>query len=75
MGWCSGSELFSDLWRTVQKYVPDKDKNKIVKKWIEKFEEHDCDTLDECCDEFPEVEKVFKKLYPDYFEEDNESAS
>jgi hypothetical protein len=47
MGWASGSILAEDIWSLVSKYIPKKDKKKIARKFIDLFEDQDCDTMDE----------------------------
>lgn len=50
MGWARGAQLADELWDTIKKLVPKKQHKKLATKWIEIFENEDCDTLaDESC--------------------------
>jgi len=46
MGWCSGSYLAQDTWNLVRKHIPVKERKKIAKKFLAKFEDHDADDWD-----------------------------
>lgn len=49
MGWSSGSRVADDLIKALQESVEDDYiREEFYKKMIEIFEDHDCDTLDEC---------------------------
>ena len=49
MGWSSGSRVADDLIKALQESVDDDYvREEFYKKMIEIFEDHDCDTLDEC---------------------------
>lgn len=50
MGWASGSELAEEIWDIVRPYIPNGDQGRklIARDIIEAFENHDCDTMDEC---------------------------
>lgn len=48
MSWKRGSELADELWYLVRKYIPQKDKKAIARRFITIFENEDCDTLYEC---------------------------
>ena len=65
MGWGSGSSLFNDIWPVVRKHLPVSKRLEVCKAVMEKFQEHDCDTLDECENEkFPETGEALAQLYP-----------
>jgi hypothetical protein len=50
MGWSSGSRVADDLIKALSETVDDDYvREAFYKKMIEIFEDHDCDTLDECC--------------------------
>jgi len=66
MGWASGSELLSEVWEITRPYIPKEKRVGIMLKLMDKFEDHDCDTLDEVeRDDWPEVEEALRKKYPD----------
>ena len=49
MGWSSGSRVADDLIKALLETVDDDYvREEFYKKMIEIFEDHDCDTLDEC---------------------------
>lgn len=48
MGWASGSELAEDVWDTVRKYIPVKNRRRVARKIVDLFEQQDCDTIHEC---------------------------
>jgi len=49
MGWSSGSRVADDLIKALSETVDDDYvRESFYKKMIEIFEDHDCDTLDEC---------------------------
>jgi hypothetical protein len=48
MGWASGSYLAEDIWNLVRKYIPDKDRVQVARKFVDLFKSFDCDTLQEC---------------------------
>lgn len=48
MGWAAGSELAEGLWTLVRKHIPEDKRKAIAKKFVGKFENEDCDTMDEC---------------------------
>lgn len=62
MGWASGSSLAEDVWNIVRSYIPETDRKKIVMELVDRFEDDDCDTLQE-------VEE-FVHYFPEHFEED-----
>lgn len=43
MGWCEGSYLANDVWKKIEKYIPDSDKKTVAKEIVELFEDHDAD--------------------------------
>lgn len=48
MGWASGSELAEQLWEEIRDYIPKKDRIAAATRFIEAFEQADCDTMEEC---------------------------
>lgn len=48
MGWASGSELAENLWGLVRKFVPKERRKNVAEKFIDEFENMDCDTIYEC---------------------------
>lgn len=48
MGWASGSELAEGIWDDIKDVIPEKKKKKVARKIIERFQDNDCDTMDEC---------------------------
>lgn len=48
MGWAGGSEIATNLWKLVRRDVPVKKRKKVARKFIEEFENNDCDTMGEC---------------------------
>jgi hypothetical protein len=74
MGWCSGSQLFSDVIDVISQNVPDEeDRVVIYKGLISAFEEFDWDTQDECVGEDSAYDSALKELHPEWYEdEDNE---
>jgi len=65
MGWASGSELLRGVVLSTQKAVPSKHRKELYKLFINQFEYHDCDTIDECLGIDKEFDKAFYELYPD----------
>lgn len=63
MGWSSGSSLFSDVAEIIADNVDD-DARKLImyKRLIESFQNHDCDTLDECTDIDPVLDTLLGAL-------------
>lgn len=72
MSWSSGSGLFSDLIYILKRKIDeDSIREEIYAEMIEIFEDHDCDTLDECVGNDPAFDKVFKQyLEENYVEEE-----
>lgn len=63
MGWASGSSLMSDVIASVKKEVRDKDaRTRLYIGLIEAFEEHDCDTLEECLGEDDAFDVALKEV-------------
>ncbi len=51
MGWASGAELAHDVWVAAKKAgLPKEKQKKFARALIDIFENHDCDTMDECED-------------------------
>ena len=71
MGWAGGSEILEEVLSLTIKFIPKNKRKKVCEKLIETFEGHDCDTIQECFDKrWPELEEVYREMYPQYFEED-----
>lgn len=63
MGWASGSRLASDLIDALSEIVDDDTtRQAIYARMIEIFEDHDCDTLDECCG----IDAAFDEAWEEY---------
>lgn len=72
MGWAGGSELFYNVWNLIRDQIPEKGKKKTIKKLICFFEDQDCDTISDLFDDFPEVEKVYREIHPEEFEDEED---
>jgi hypothetical protein len=48
MGWASGSALAVEVWELMRERIPKKYRQEIAERLVELFEDHDCDTMDEC---------------------------
>lgn len=74
MGWASGSELLEGIIRTLREHVPDKRaREAIYDDLIPIFEDHDCDTLDECVGiGDPAFDAAWAKIYDGREDEDYE---
>jgi len=67
MGWASGSRLASELIEALAEIVDDDDvRQTFYSRMIEIFEDHDCDTLDECCG----IDAAFDEAFDEYTEID-----
>jgi hypothetical protein len=65
MSWASGSRIANDLIEVVNDIFTNKvEKAEFYEAMIEIFEEHDCDTLDECVGTDSTFDEVWEKLYP-----------
>lgn len=54
MGWASGSEIMSEIIDEARSAIPKvKARRAFYRQMIHVFEQHDCDTLDDCRDEDP----------------------
>ncbi len=74
MGWSGGSRVFEEAWSGVRDYVPEDKRVEACMKVIDALENEDWDTQDEVSHSFPEVEDALKRLHPDWYEEEEESA-
>jgi hypothetical protein len=73
MGWAGGSSIMSELIDAIKPIVKRRDdRMTIYQAMIETFEDSDCDTLDECIGQDPAWDAVYKKKYPDYFDDSDE---
>lgn len=51
MGWSGGSSVFDEIIDVLRVEVSDPEtRSRIYRRLIKVFEDHDCDTLGECCD-------------------------
>ena len=73
MGWASGSALMRDVIDGVMETkAKPKVREKLYYKLIQAFEDHDCDTLDECLEIDPAFDKAWQQLWDEYQEENDE---
>jgi len=73
MGWNSGSSLFSDVAEIIAENVIDDNVRKLIYMGlIESFQNHDCDTLDECMDIDPALDKLLEALIEEDEEDEDE---
>jgi len=73
MSWGRGSELFSDVAEIIAENVVDDNIRKLVyMRLIEAFQNYDCDTLDECTDIDPVLDKLLEALVEEDEEDDDE---
>ena len=47
MGWNTGSAIAEDVWTLVRKFIPSEVRPDIARKVIDRFEDADCDTMNE----------------------------
>lgn len=67
MGWNTGSELMSGVIETVEELVPNYDTRvELYKRFIELFEDQDCDVLDECLEESTAFEEAYNAIHEIY---------
>lgn len=67
MGWASGSIIASELIESLSETVDDEyARREFYAKMIEIFEDHDCDTLDECLDIDPAFDKVYNENHVNF---------
>ena len=73
MGWSSGSSLFSDVAEIIAENVVDDNVRKLIyMRLIESFQNYDCDTLDECIDIDPVLDKLLEALVEEDEEDEDE---
>ena len=71
MGWTSGSSIMSEIIETVENLVPNFNTRKeMYKRFIEIFENEDCDTLEECLDDSLAYKEAFQEVHPTYGDDD-----
>jgi hypothetical protein len=69
MGWSSGSKIMTEIIETLMETIVDEDdRAETYSALIDIFEDHDCDTLDECL----EIDDVFDGVYRDKHPEEDE---
>lgn len=74
MGWASGSGLMSEIIREVKSTGVDFESRKeVYEVLIHCFEDHDCDTLQECVGEDIAFDAVWEMLYPEPADEEEET--
>jgi hypothetical protein len=70
MGWASGSRLFSEIIEaTVAVGVDKVTRKELYEQFMEKFEEFDCDTLDECKGIDDAFDEVWDAKHPEYIDD------
>jgi len=47
MGWSSGCQVADDVWVLIEVFIPPKKKKEIARKFIDVFENYDCDTMEQ----------------------------
>ena len=73
MSWGRGSELFSDVAEIIAENVVDDNVRKLIyMRLIEAFQNYDCDTLDECTDIDPVLDKLLLEALVEEDEEDED---
>lgn len=62
MGWCSGSDVFDDIWSIVREHIPDENKVEVCSEIIISLQRRDwdceCDFVDS--EEYPEFNESFR---------------
>ncbi len=72
MGWASGSVIFSQIIKSVQKHVDDKEARKeIYRPIFHQFEADDWDTQDECMGKDEAYDELIKEIHPGWFEDED----
>ena len=69
MGWSTGSELATELWTILNKYIPKNKKEELADKLICLFENYDCDTTYET-----PLWRIANRT-PEWFEDEEEAPS
>jgi hypothetical protein len=76
MSWKSGSSLMENIIGDFIEQFPDDLRKEIYEILINNFENFDCDTLYQCCDDDEAFEEAFYSIHPDereeYYDEDDE---
>jgi len=60
MGWAKGSELAEVVWDLVRDFIPADRRAGIARRFIDHFEDMDCDTIDECETLCADAERFFE---------------
>ena len=69
MGWCSATELFDKLCDVL--FDAKSDKEPVLKSFITALEDADWDCqVDSKYWDHPLIQKIFRELHPDWFEEE-----
>lgn len=63
MGWSGGTDMCIKVWGSVRKYVPEKDRVKVLAKVIDALTDSDWDCADEIAEEWPEARNAIKKVF------------
>lgn len=63
--------MLIDVWKVVGKHVPKSEQEAVARKLINIFENEDCDTISEVCDEIKVFDKVYREMYPGLYEDDD----
>ena len=72
MGWASASELVMSLWDEMREFIDESDRVHALAILIDKFTDHDWDSVDEIIDEWPEAREAILEYDPAYFIEEDE---
>lgn len=75
MGWSSGSRLMSEIIEDVMGAVDDEARVEVYKALILNFENHDCDTLDECLGEDSAFDRAWKLVGNEINEDEEDYES
>ena len=66
MSWSEGSRLFTRVAEIIESVVTNQsDRKEIYEMLIETFQDHDCDTLDECMGIDPILDELLDELLED----------
>lgn len=63
MGWATGSALAEELWRDLKPLIPKDRRPQAADAMVKRFEDYDCDTLDEVTD--PDFQDAVRRAHGD----------
>lgn len=67
MGWSSGSPVMAEMIEVMEELVSNySTRVELYKRFIEIFEDNDCDTLDECVCESHAFDEAYKSIHEIY---------